>query len=181
VASDLGRPCTLSISSIKLTPQAGMAGHIGASRDVSVRQRQHFTSCDRPFSVATAMAIPTFLVGLLPTYQTIGVLAPIGLTLLRVVQGLSVGGEYPSSMVFLVEHAPEGRRGLMGAVAATGGAIGMLLGSAVGAADAEREKFFGEVEARIAELTRAAGRGASGQGYLSSPKECGRPRPSGAP
>ena len=85
------------------------------------------------FSV-TAMAIPTFLVGLLPTYQTIGVLAPIGLTLLRVVQGLSVGGEYPSSMVFLVEHAPEGRRGLMGAFAATGSAIGILLGSAVGAA-----------------------------------------------
>jgi len=74
------------------------------------------------FSV-TAMAIPTFLIGLLPAYQTIGVLAPIGLTLLRVVQGLSVGGEYPSSMVFLVEHAPEGRRGLMGAFAATGSAI----------------------------------------------------------
>jgi len=85
------------------------------------------------FSV-TAMAIPTFLVGLLPAYQTIGVLAPIGLTLLRVVQGLSVGGEYPSSMVFLVEHAPERRRGLMGAFAATGAAMGTLLGSAVGAA-----------------------------------------------
>src|SRR5271169_7180068 len=54
------------------------------------------------FSV-TAMAIPTFLMGLLPGYQTIGVLAPIGLTLLRVVQGLSVGGEYAGSMVFLVE------------------------------------------------------------------------------
>jgi MHS family proline/betaine transporter-like MFS transporter len=85
------------------------------------------------FSV-TAMAITTFLMGLLPGYQTIGVLAPIGLTLLRVVQGLSVGGEYTSSMVFLVEHAPEGRRGLMGALAATGCAIGTLLGSAVGAA-----------------------------------------------
>src|SRR3982074_2374760 len=79
------------------------------------------------FSV-TAMAIPTFLMGLLPGYQTIGLLAPIGLTVLRVVQGLSVGGEYTSSMVFLVEHAPEGRRGLMGALAATGGAIGTLLG-----------------------------------------------------
>jgi MHS family proline/betaine transporter-like MFS transporter len=45
-----------------------------------------------------------------------------------------VGGEYTSSMVFLVEHAPEGRRGLMGALAATGGAIGTLLGSVVGAA-----------------------------------------------
>ena len=85
------------------------------------------------FSV-TAMAMPTFLMGLLPGYQTIGVLAPVGLTLLRVLQGLSVGGEYTSSMVFLVEHAPEGRRGLMGALAATGGAIGTLLGSVVGAA-----------------------------------------------
>ena len=71
------------------------------------------------FSVA-AMAIPTFLIGLLPGYQTIGVLAPVGLTFLRVVQGLSVGGEYAGSMVFLVEHAPEGRRGLMGALAASG-------------------------------------------------------------
>ena len=85
------------------------------------------------FSV-TAMAIPTFLIGLLPGYQTIGVLAPVGLTLLRVVQGLSVGGEYTGSMVFLVEHAPEGRRGLMGALGASGGTVGMLLGSAIGAA-----------------------------------------------
>jgi len=85
------------------------------------------------FSV-TAMAIPTFLMGLLPSYQTIGLLAPIGLILLRVVQGLSVGGEYASSMVFLIEHAPEGRRGLMGSLAACGATIGTLLGSAVGAA-----------------------------------------------
>jgi len=85
------------------------------------------------FSVA-AMAIPTFLIGLLPGYQTIGVLAPVGLTLLRVVQGLSVGGEYTGSMVFLIEHAPEGRRGLMGALGASGGTVGMLLGSAIGAA-----------------------------------------------
>src|SRR6516165_3542323 len=85
------------------------------------------------FSVA-AMAIPTFLIGLLPGYETFGVLAPVGLTLLRVVQGLSVGGEYPGSMVFLVEHAPEGQRGLMGALGASGGTVGMLLGSAIGAA-----------------------------------------------
>jgi MFS transporter, MHS family, proline/betaine transporter len=84
------------------------------------------------FSVV-AMAIPTFLMGLLPGYQTIGVLAPIGLTLLRVVQGLSVGGEYTGSMVFLVEQAPEGRRGLMGALGASGSTAGILLGSAVGA------------------------------------------------
>ena len=63
------------------------------------------------FSIA-GMAIPTFLIGLLPGYRTLGFLAPIGLTLLRMVQGLSVGGEYTSSMVFLVEQAPEGRRGV---------------------------------------------------------------------
>jgi MHS family proline/betaine transporter-like MFS transporter len=80
-----------------------------------------------------AMAIPTFLIGLLPSYATIGVLAPVALTLLRMVQGLSVGGEYTSSMVFLIEHAPEGRRGLMGALAACGACAGILLGSAVGA------------------------------------------------
>ena len=85
------------------------------------------------FSVA-AMAIPTFLIGLLPGYATIGLAAPIALTLLRMVQGLSVGGEYTSSAVFLIEHAPEGRRGLFGALACAGATGGILLGSAVGAA-----------------------------------------------
>jgi len=85
------------------------------------------------FSV-TAMAIPTFLMGLLPGYGTLGLLAPIALTLLRMVQGLSVGGEYTSSVVFLVEQAPDGRRGLMGALTACGAVAGILLGSAVGAA-----------------------------------------------
>src|SRR6267154_4839763 len=49
------------------------------------------------------------------------------------VQGLSVGGEYTSAMVFLVERAPEGRRGLMGALTSCGACGGILLGSAVGA------------------------------------------------
>jgi MHS family proline/betaine transporter-like MFS transporter len=84
------------------------------------------------FSVA-AMAIPTFLIGLLPGYAAIGLAAPIALTVLRMVQGLSVGGEYTSSMVFLVEHAPDGRRGLLGALTACGATGGILLGSAVGA------------------------------------------------
>jgi MFS transporter, MHS family, proline/betaine transporter len=85
------------------------------------------------FSVV-AMAIPTFLIGLLPGYRTLGLLAPIALTLLRMVQGLSVGGEYTSSVVFLVEQAPDGRRGLMGALTVCGAIAGILLGSAVGAA-----------------------------------------------
>jgi MHS family proline/betaine transporter-like MFS transporter len=84
------------------------------------------------FSVA-AMAIPTFLIGVLPGYATLGLLAPAALTLLRMVQGLSVGGEYTSSMVFLVESAPAGRRGLLGALASCGASGGILLGSAVGA------------------------------------------------
>src|SRR5215831_14967082 len=101
-----------------------LVGHIGDT----LGRRTALT-----FSVA-AMAVPTFLIGLLPDYQTIGLAAPIGLTLLRIVQGLSVGGEYTGSMVFLVERAPEGRRGLMGALAACGSTAGILLGSAVGAA-----------------------------------------------
>src|SRR6476659_856030 len=85
------------------------------------------------FSVPV-MAVPTVLIGILPGYATLGLLAPALLILLRMVQGLSVGGEYTSSMVFLVEHAPEGRRGLMGALAASGAGVGTLLGSAMGAA-----------------------------------------------
>ena len=79
----------------------------------------------------TAMALPTFLMGLLPGYETLGLLAPAALVLLRAIQGLSVGGEYISSMVFLVERAPVGHRGLMGAVACCGTTLGFLIGSGV--------------------------------------------------
>jgi MHS family proline/betaine transporter-like MFS transporter len=84
------------------------------------------------FSVV-AMAVPTFLVGVLPGYQTLGVLAPIALTLLRMAQGLSVGGEYTTSVVFIIERAPPARRGALGAIGACGALGGILLGSATGA------------------------------------------------
>jgi MHS family proline/betaine transporter-like MFS transporter len=84
------------------------------------------------FSV-TAMAIPTFLVGLLPGYQVLGALAPLLLTVLRMIQGLSVGGEYTTSIVFMVEHAPPARRGVVGAMGCCGAIAGILLGSATGA------------------------------------------------
>ena len=84
------------------------------------------------FSV-TAMAIPTFLVGILPGYQVLGVAAPFLLTLLRMIQGLSVGGEYTTSIVFMVERAPPGRRGVIGAIGCCGAVGGILLGSATGA------------------------------------------------
>ena len=80
-----------------------------------------------------AMAVPTFLVGALPGYQTLGIAAPILLTLLRMIQGLSVGGECTTSFTFMIEYAAPGRRGLSGAVASAGDTLGILLGSATGA------------------------------------------------
>jgi MHS family proline/betaine transporter-like MFS transporter len=80
-----------------------------------------------------AMAVPTFLVGVLPGYQTIGIAAPILLTLLRMIQGLSVGGECTTSFTFLVENAAPGRAGLTGAIAMSGANLGLFAGSASGA------------------------------------------------
>lgn len=75
------------------------------------------------------MAVPTFLLGLLPAYETIGVLAPVLLTVLRLAQGLSVGGEYTGSFSFVIEHAPKHRRGLHGALTTCGAIIGIMLAS----------------------------------------------------
>ena len=80
-----------------------------------------------------AMAIPTFLVGILPDYHVLGIAAPIILTLLRMVQGLSVGGEYTTSIIFIIEQAPPNRRALVGAMGCCGAVGGILLGSATGA------------------------------------------------
>jgi len=78
------------------------------------------------------MAMPTLLLGLLPSYAQVGVLAPALLVLVRLLQGLSVGGEFSSSVTYLVETAPEGKRGLTGSWANIGSMSGSLLG--VGAA-----------------------------------------------
>jgi MFS transporter, MHS family, proline/betaine transporter len=79
-----------------------------------------------------AMAVPTFLIGLLPTYSEVGVAATIAMVVLRLVQGLSVGGEYTTSVVFMVERAPSDRRGMTGAFGVAGAFAGVMLGSAVG-------------------------------------------------
>jgi MHS family proline/betaine transporter-like MFS transporter len=79
------------------------------------------------------MALPTVLLGCLPTYDTAGIWAPILLILIRLVQGLSVGGEFSSSVVYLVETAPDGKRGYSGSWANTGSMVGMLLGAGVAA------------------------------------------------
>ena len=80
------------------------------------------------------MAIPTLLIGLAPTYAQIGILAPILLIVLRLCQGMAVGGEFTTSMVLLVESAQRSRRGIVGSFAPVGASAGMLLGSIVGAA-----------------------------------------------
>ena len=78
------------------------------------------------------MAIPTVLMGLLPTHSQIGIAAPIAVVLLRIVQGLSVGGEYTSSIIFLSENAPERQRGFYAIWGLWGSVLGMLLGSGFG-------------------------------------------------
>ena len=77
------------------------------------------------------MAVPTVLVGLLPVHASIGSTAAVLLILLRLIQGISVGGELIGSMSYLVETAPENRRGLAGSWSVCGGVGGILLGSLV--------------------------------------------------
>lgn len=79
------------------------------------------------------MAIPTTLLGLLPTHSQVGLLAPILLTVLRLIQGLSVGGELTGSISFIVEHSPPSQRGFFGSWASNSIGMGLLLGSATGA------------------------------------------------
>ncbi|MEM7444824.1 MAG: MFS transporter [Pseudomonadota bacterium] len=78
------------------------------------------------------MALPTCLLGLLPTYASIGEWAPFLLVLLRLLQGMSSGGEFSGSITFMVEHAHPSRRGLVGSLAESSAMAGGLLGACVG-------------------------------------------------
>jgi MFS family permease len=75
------------------------------------------------------MGFSTTLIGALPTYESIGVLAPILLVTLRILQGFAVGGEYGGGVVMAVEHAPEGKRGLWGCWPQMGVPLGLILGT----------------------------------------------------
>ncbi|MBP6562944.1 MAG: MHS family MFS transporter [Neisseriaceae bacterium] len=77
------------------------------------------------------MGASTSLIGLLPTYDTIGIMAPILLVCLRILQGISAGGEWGGAVLMAVEHAPEGKRGRFGAFPQIGVPLGLLLASAV--------------------------------------------------
>ncbi len=79
------------------------------------------------------MAVCTTLMGVLPTYQSVGLAAPVLLIILRLVQGLSVGGEFSTSVTYMVEEAPKNSRGIFGSLANIGSMTGMVLGAAVAA------------------------------------------------
>ena len=89
------------------------------------------------------MAAATFVIGLLPDFQTIGVLAPVLLILLRVIQGFSSGGEYGGAATFMAEYAPDKKRGFYGSflefgtmAGFTAGALIVLLGELILGSDA---------------------------------------------
>jgi metabolite-proton symporter len=73
----------------------------------------------------------TVLIGLLPSYDQIGVAAPIILIVLRILQGFSAGGEWGGAALMAVEHAPVGRRGLFGSAPQIGVALGLILSTGV--------------------------------------------------
>ncbi|HEX2524809.1 MAG TPA: MFS transporter [Geminicoccus sp.] len=97
-------------------------GHIG---DRFGPKRALFTS-------AVVMTLSTFAIGCLPTYETAGVLAPVLLVLLRLGQGMSVGGEYTASAAYLVSSSAPEHRGLMGSLTPLGATSGIMVGSLTG-------------------------------------------------
>ena len=76
-----------------------------------------------------AMAVPTFAIGLLPTDAQIGTAAAVLLVIMRLLQGLSIGGEYTGSVVYLAERAEQGKRGLLCTASILGAGIGTLSSS----------------------------------------------------
>ena len=73
------------------------------------------------------MGVSTFLVGVLPNYDSIGWLAPVALIALRMAQGLALGGEYGGAAIYVAEHAPQNRRGFYTSFIQTTATLGLLL------------------------------------------------------
>ena len=80
------------------------------------------------------MAVPTLLIGSLPTYASVGLAAPVLLLTLRILQGAAVGGEVPGAWVFVSEHVPASRVGLACGILTAGLTVGILMGSLVAGA-----------------------------------------------
>ncbi|HEY9396285.1 MAG TPA: MFS transporter [Burkholderiales bacterium] len=77
-----------------------------------------------------SMGVATMLIGLLPTYASIGIAAPILLVVCRLVQGMAVGGEWGGAVLMVIEHSPPHRRGFYGSIVQIGFPLGMALGTA---------------------------------------------------
>jgi len=77
------------------------------------------------------MGLGTFAIGLLPTYQQIGIWAPVLLITLRIIQGIGLGGEWGGASLMVLEHSPHHRRGLYGSLVQVGFPIGLILSAAV--------------------------------------------------
>lgn len=77
------------------------------------------------------MGLSTALIGVLPTYAQFGIWAPVLLVMLRVVQGIALGGEWGGASLMVLEHAPQNRRGLFGSLVQVGFPIGLVSASAV--------------------------------------------------
>jgi MFS transporter, MHS family, proline/betaine transporter len=77
------------------------------------------------------MAIPSFVITILPTYQTIGILAPIILVSVRILQGVCTGGEYNGAAIFALEHQDQKHRGLVSGMMTASSASGLLLATIV--------------------------------------------------
>lgn len=90
------------------------------------------------------MGVATFFIGLLPTYNQIGIAAPVLLIALRVAQGLALGGEWGGAVLMAVEHSQRGRRGFNASWAQAGSPAGLILGTGVFAVFASRpeEEFL---------------------------------------
>ncbi|CAM5550506.1 MHS family shikimate/dehydroshikimate transporter-like MFS transporter OS=Eoetvoesiella caeni OX=645616 GN=DFR37_11526 PE=4 SV=1 [Eoetvoesiella caeni] len=76
-----------------------------------------------------SMGVATMLIGLLPTYETIGIAAPILLVVCRLVQGIAVGGEWGGAVLMAIEHSPPHKRGFYGSIVQIGFPLGMALGT----------------------------------------------------
>ena len=79
------------------------------------------------FITMLLMSIPTLCIGMLPTYDSIGVLAPIILVTLRILQGVALGGEFGASCVYLYESAEQNKRSFYGSLPLTGVGLGLVL------------------------------------------------------
>lgn len=100
------------------------------------------------------MGIPTLIIALLPSYHTIGILAPIVIVFSRLLQGLSTGGEFNGAAIFALEHVKENHPGFVGSLLAVAGGVGAIFAMLLGALVST--DYFPEYGFRIPFLIGAA-------------------------